>query len=44
VERFAKAAMSQAVAGDRRIKEVELLMLLARVAGQRGRSDEAVDI
>ena len=34
-ERFAKAAMSGARAGDRRIKETELLMLLARIAEKR---------
>ena len=41
-ERFAKAAMSEARAGDRRIKETELLMLLARIAEKRNQQDEAI--
>lgn len=41
-ERFAKAAMSEARGGDRRIKEVELLMLLARISGKRGQPDQAI--
>ena len=36
-ERFAKTAMAKARAGDRRIKEIELSMLLARIAKKRGR-------
>lgn len=34
-ERFAKAAMTEARAGDRRIKEIELLMTLAQIAQRR---------
>ena len=41
-EQFAKAAMSEARAGDRRIKETELLMLLARIAEKRGQPDQAI--
>lgn len=41
-ERFARAAMVEARAGDRRIKEVELLMTLAQIAQKRGRQDQAV--
>lgn len=42
-ERFAKAAMAEAVAGDRRIKEIELLMMLAQIATKRGQQDRAVE-
>ena len=41
-ERFAKTALAEARAGDRRIKEIELAMLLARIANKRGRPDEAI--
>ena len=41
-ERFAKAAMAEARAGDRRIKETELLMLLARIAEKRNQPDQAI--
>lgn len=41
-ERFAKAAMAEARAGDRRIKETELLMLLARVAEKRKQPDQGI--
>ena len=34
--------MSEARAGDRRIKETELLMLLARIAEKRNQPDEAI--
>ena len=40
-ERFAKTAIAQARAGDRRIKEVELSMMLAQIAEKRGRQEEA---
>ncbi len=42
-ERFATAAMAEARAGDRRIKETELLLLLAQIATTRGRSKQALD-
>lgn len=42
-ERFAKAAMAEARAGDHRIKEVELSMMLAQIARKRGRSEEAIE-
>jgi tetratricopeptide (TPR) repeat protein len=41
-ERFAKTAMTQARAGDFRIKEVELWMMLAQVAEKRGRPEQAM--
>lgn len=41
-ERFAKAAMAEARTGDRRIKEIELLVLLARIEEKRGRRDQAI--
>ena len=43
-ERFAKTAMAEAKAGDRRIKEIELSMMLAQIAEQRGQPDEGSDI
>lgn len=42
-ERFAKATMAEARAGDRRIKEIELSMMLAQIAETRGHGDEAVN-
>jgi tetratricopeptide (TPR) repeat protein len=41
-ERFAKAAMVEARAGDRRIKEIELVMMLAQIADKRGQQDRSV--
>ena len=41
-ERFATSAMTEARAGNRRIKETELLMLLARIAEKRAQLDESV--
>jgi hypothetical protein len=41
-ERFAKTAMAQAQAGDRRIREVELSMMLAQIAEKRGRPEQAM--
>jgi len=41
-ERFAKTAMAEARAGDRRIKEVELSMMLAQIAEKRGRPEQAI--
>ena len=41
-ERFARSAMTEARAGDRRIKETELLMLLARIAEKRGQPDQGI--
>ena len=41
-ERFAKEAMAEATAGDRRIKEIELSMMLAQIAEQRGQPDEGI--
>ena len=41
-ERFAKTAMAEATAGDRRIKEIELSMMLAQIAEQRGKPDQAI--
>lgn len=40
-ERVANAALGEARAAGRRIKEIELLMLLARLENERGRPDEA---
>ena len=40
-ERFAKTAIDAARAGDRRIKEIELSMMLAQIAEKRGQRDEA---
>lgn len=42
-ERFAKSAIAEARAGDRRIKETELLMLLARIAEKREKPNQAID-
>jgi CHAT domain-containing protein/tetratricopeptide (TPR) repeat protein len=41
-ERFAKTAMAEARAGDRRIKEIELSLMLAEIADARGRPEEAM--
>ena len=41
-ERFAKAAMAEAKAGDRRIKEIELWMMLAQISDNRGRREQAL--
>jgi CHAT domain-containing protein len=42
-ERFARAAIDQARTGDRRIKETELLLMLATIAQQRGQNVQALD-
>lgn len=42
-ERFAKAAIAEARTGDRRIKEVELLLMLAKIAKVRGQHAQALD-
>jgi hypothetical protein len=36
------AAMAEAKAGDRRIKEIELSMMLAEIAERRGQPEQAV--
>ena len=41
-ERFAKAAMAEAQAGDRRIKEIELSMMLAQISEKRGQPNQAI--
>jgi CHAT domain-containing protein/tetratricopeptide (TPR) repeat protein len=41
-ERVANAAMAQATAGDRRIKEAELLLMLAKIAETRGQRDTSI--
>ena len=41
-ERFAKTAMAEAKAGDRRIKEIELSMMLAQIADKRGQPEEEI--
>jgi CHAT domain-containing protein len=41
-ERFAKTAMAEAKAGDRRIKEIELSMMLAQIAEKRGQPEQAI--
>jgi CHAT domain-containing protein len=41
-ERFAKTAMTQAQTGDRRIKEIELEMMLSRIAAARKQPDQAL--
>ena len=41
-ERFAKTAMIQAQTGDRRIKEIELEMMLSRIADARKQPDQAL--
>jgi tetratricopeptide (TPR) repeat protein len=42
-ERFAKTAMAEAKAGDRRIKEIELSMMLAQISDKRGQPDQAIE-
>lgn len=42
-ERLAKTAMAEARAGDRRIKETELSLMLAQIATNRGQSKQAID-
>lgn len=42
-ERLARTAFAEARAGDRRIKQVELSMMLAQIADKRGRDDEALE-
>jgi CHAT domain-containing protein len=41
-ERFAKTAIAEAQAGDRRIKEIELSMMLAQIAEKRGQPNQAI--
>jgi tetratricopeptide (TPR) repeat protein len=41
-ERTAKTAMTEAKAGDRRIKEIELSMMLAQIAEKRGQPGQAI--
>ena len=41
-ERFAKAAMEQAQTGDRRIKQIELQMMLARIADSRKQPQQSL--
>ena len=41
-ERFATTAMAEAKAGDRRIKEIELSMMLAQIAEKRGQPEQAI--
>jgi tetratricopeptide (TPR) repeat protein len=41
-DRFAKTAMAEAKAGDRRIKEIELSMMLAQIAEKRGQPEQAI--
>lgn len=41
-ERFATTAMTQAQTGDRRIKEIELEMMLSRIAESRKQPDQAL--
>ena len=41
-ERFAKTAIAAARAGDRRIKDIELSLMLAQIADKRGQQDERV--
>ena len=43
-ERFANAAMSEAQAGDRRIKQVELLMVLGQIAHRRNQTDRVIEL
>jgi len=43
-ERFANAAMTEARARDRRIKEVELVMTLAQIAQRRDQLDRAIEL
>lgn len=42
-EQFAKTAMKAAQAGDRRIKQSELLLMLADIADRRGQPDQAIE-
>jgi CHAT domain-containing protein/tetratricopeptide (TPR) repeat protein len=42
-ERFAREAMGQAQSGDRRIKEIELNMMLARIAERRGQPERRLE-
>ena len=41
-ERFAKTAIAEARAGDRRIKEIELSLMLAEIANARGHPEQAM--
>jgi CHAT domain-containing protein len=41
-ERFAKTAIAEARAGDRRIKEIELSLMLAEIATARGHPEQAM--
>lgn len=41
-ERFAKTAMAEARAGDRRIKEIELSLMLAQIAEKRDRPEQVI--
>ena len=41
-ERFVKAAMTEAETGDRRIKQIELEMMLSRIADARKQPDQAL--
>lgn len=41
-ERFAKTAMAEAKAGDRRIKEIELSMMMAQIAEKRGQPEQPI--
>jgi tetratricopeptide (TPR) repeat protein len=43
-ESFANAAMTEAEAGDRRIKETELLMILGQIAQRRQQPDRMIDL
>jgi tetratricopeptide (TPR) repeat protein len=42
-EQFAKTALAAAHAGDRRIKTIELSMMLAQIAEKRGQMDRALE-
>lgn len=42
-EQLARTAFAEARAGDRRIKEIELSMMLAQIAEKRGHPDEALE-
>ncbi len=42
-ERVANAAMAQATAGDRRSKEAELLLMLAKTAETRGQREKSIE-
>ena len=41
-ERFAQSAMTQARSGDRRIKEIELKLMLSRIADSRKQPEQAL--